>query len=197
MASEHVDLLETFSQTDRSMGDVHPEGNPHVHLNPHNILRIAIEIKNRLQAINPANTSLYHQQHAQFEARWLNAIARWENKAQPLKNKSVVVHHNSFIYLTNWLGLNQHFSLESVPGIPPTPKHLQRLANSVNPSNTLAILRAPYNPAKPSLWLSNKTGVPAILLPFTVGGDEASTDLFGLFDRTIEQLLSNLPHDAL
>ena len=56
-------------------------------------------------------------------------------------------------------------------------------------NHTLAIIRAAYQDPKPADWLAGRTGVPAVTLPYTVGGDAQSKDLFGLFDSTLGKLL--------
>ena len=104
MASDHVPVIETPVLVDRSQGDVHPEGNPHVHLNPHNVLLIAKELANRMKAIDATNADFFQSRMTDFEVRWLQAITRWEEQANYLKGSSVVVHHKAFSYLNNWLG---------------------------------------------------------------------------------------------
>ena len=86
-------LLEMPSAVDRSMGDVHPLGNPHAHLDPHNVALVATALTARLMAVDPANAKLYEARGADFQARWKAAIARWEQQAAPLKDAPVVVIH--------------------------------------------------------------------------------------------------------
>ena len=115
--------------------------------------------------------------------------SRWKAQAAPLKGRKVVVHHISWVYLWDWLGIQQIGALEPKPSVPPTSGHLSSLIATAKASNTLAIVNAAYQDAKPSGWLSQRTGVPAVTLPYTVGGDAQAKDLFGLFDATIDKLL--------
>lgn len=188
MASELVPVLEKPEVIDRSMGDVHPEGNPHVHLNPHNITVIAKELATRLQAIDAANAQHYQKRLDAFTARWQKAIVTWEQRAAKLKGKRVVVHHKGFSYLLDWLGLEQAASLEPKPGIPPTTSHLEGLLQQLKGKPADVIIRTPYEPDEGSEWLAEKTGAPALVLPYTVGGDDESGDLVALFGRTIALL---------
>ena len=187
-ASSVVPILEKPTSIDRSQGDVHPEGNPHVQLNPHNIALVAKELAARLAQIDMANSSYYQSQHAAFAEKWQKAIARWESEAAPLKGMNVVAHHSSFAYLTNWLGLVQVATLEPKPGIPATTGHLEELLKYLKEHPAKAIIHTPYEPDDASKWLAEKTGTPAITLPYTVGGSAGSKDLFGLFDSTITLL---------
>ncbi len=189
MAASQVVTLEKPTALDRANGDVHPEGNPHVQMDPHRMLTIAKALDARLVQLDPANAATYQSRLADFSARWTAAIARWQAKAAPLKGRNIVVHHNAWIYLTDWLGMHIVGSLEPKPGVPPTSGHLASLIDTTKSSHTLAIVRGAYQDSKASQWLSDHTGVPAIALPFTVGGDAQAKDLFGMYDSTIDKLL--------
>ena len=167
------------------MGDVHPEGNPHVHLNPHNILLVASALTERLQSIDTTHADFYHNRLQQFTSRWQQAITRWEASASSMKGSTVVVHHTAFSYLLDWLQLKQVASLEPTPGIPPTASHLERLLQQLKAQPADVIIRTPYEPDDASTWLSEKTGIPAMVLPYTMTD---SDDLYALFDRSIALL---------
>ncbi|MEQ1789187.1 MAG: zinc ABC transporter substrate-binding protein [Rickettsiales bacterium] len=188
MAAEIVPMLEKPTVVDRSMGDVHPEGNPHVHLNPHNILLVAKELTKRLELIDSPNADFYRKQLADFTSRWQLAIKLWEEATYSLKGKNVVVHHRAFSYLLDWLKLKAVASLEPKPGIPPTTSHLEDLLQQLKTKLADVIIRTPYEPSEASEWLSEKTETTALVLPYTIGGDEESGDLFTLFDRSISLL---------
>ena len=194
MAAEQVPLLEKPVVIDRSLGDIHPEGNPHVHLNPHHILLIAKNLTNRLVKIDNINETFYRQRFQNFSKRWRQSIKEWETQASILKNQTVVVHHRSFSYLIDWLGLKQAASLEPKPGIPPTTSHLESLLQQFKSRPAMLIMRSPSDSDEASQWLADKTTMPAIILPYTVGGDEQSSDLFKLFDRTIRLLRDAYEH---
>ena len=189
MAAMQVKTLEKPTALDRANGDVHPDGNPHVQLDPRRVLVIAQRLDARLAQLDPANAAVYRQRLADFTGRWTAAMKRWQAQAAPLRGRKVVVHHISWVYLWDWLGIQQIGALEPKPGVPPTSAHLSGLIATTKASNTLAIISAAYQDRKPAEWLSGRTGVPAVTLPYTVGGDAQSKDLFGLFDSTIAKLL--------
>src|SRR6185503_918337 len=190
LASDQITTLEKPTSLDRSEGDIHPQGNPHFQLDPYRVLAIAKALDARLAQLDPAHAADFGKRLADFTTRWEAATRSWEAKAAPLKGRKVVVHHLSWVYLLNWLGMEQIGALEPKPGVPPTSGHLAGLVDLTKSSHTLAILRAAYQDPKPGDWLSEQTGVPAVTLPFTVGGDDKSKDLFGLFDSTIDKLLA-------
>ncbi len=189
MASDYVTRLEVPEQLDRAHGDIHPGGNPHVHLNPHHMLVITPQLTKRLKQIDSNNASFYQQHSDAFMVAWQAAIKQWELKARPLNNMPIVVHHKNWVYLSDWLNLRPIATLEPKPGIPPSAAHLENLLSVLATDRAKAIIRAPYEDPDPSLWLANKTQIPAIELPFTVDGNHQATDLFSLFDNTINTLL--------
>lgn len=189
MAASQVKTLEKPVHFDRAAGDVHPQGNPHVQLDPRRVLIVAQRLDARLAQLDPANAAVYQQRLADFSQRWTAAMKRWQVKAAPLRGRKVVVHHISWVYLWDWLGIQQIGALEPKPGVPPTSAHLAGLIATTKSQKTLAIVRAAYQDTKPADWLAQRTGVPAVTLPYTVGGDAQAKDLFGLFDSSIDKLL--------
>jgi zinc/manganese transport system substrate-binding protein len=158
-------------------------------MDPHRVRNVANALAQRLIQIDPANSARYQQRSADFDARWTAAIARWEAKAAVLRGRKIVVHHRSWIYLEQWLGLVEVGALEPKPGVPPTSAHLSGLIEITRTQNVLGIVHAAYQDPKASRWLSERSDVAVINLPLTVGGDAQSKDLFGLFDATIDKLL--------
>ena len=188
MAAEQVPVLEKPAVVDRSLGDVHPGGNPHVHLNPDNILIIAAELGKRMMALDPENAAHYRNRMASFSKSWRSAMDRWKHRTAKLSGMPVIVHHKSFSYLFDWMGLKEVATLEVKPGIPPTVSHLNGLLRTAKSVNVKAILRAPYDPSDGADWLSAKTGIPQVELPYTVERNAPAGALINLFDRTITLL---------
>ena len=100
----------------------------------------------------------------------------------------VASHHRSFSYLAAWLDLNIVATLESKPGIPPSGAQLAALLEQLSPHPPVAVIRTPYENEKPSSWLSGRLGIPAIVLPYTIGGDQKVTNLFTLFEESLRAL---------
>ena len=188
MAADHVEVLERPERVDRSLGDIHPSGNPHVHLDPRNIARLAVELSRRLERVDPENTAAYRARLADFQGRWGAAMKRWRARADGLRGTKIVVYHAAWAYLFRWAGLERVATLERTPGVPPTASHLQRLIERARTSGTKAILSAPHEPTDAAEWLSERTDIPVVELPFTVGGQEEARDLFALFDVTLALL---------
>lgn len=189
-AADYVRKLDVPNQLDRSQGDVHAAGNPHIQTDPRNIAQVATALGARLQQVDSANASQYAQRLSDFAPRWQQAIGRWTKQAAPLKGASVVSQHKAFIYLYDWLGLKEVAVLEPKPGVEPTASHLQQVLVSLKNTPARMTLYSAYQDPKPAEWLSKNSGVPAVKIPFTVGGTDGAKDLFGLFDDTVNRLLA-------
>jgi zinc/manganese transport system substrate-binding protein len=189
-ASQQVLLLEVPSSVDRAQGDVHPGGNPHIQLDPRNIAKIAAALSERMAQLDPPEAANYRARTKAFLERWQQATERWEKEAAPLKGMAIVVYHKNMTYLEQWLGMREVGELEPKPGLPPTTSHLSELLASLQKNPAKAVVRAAYNEPRAVEWLSENAKIPAVMLPFTVGGTDKAKDLFGLFDDTVARLLA-------
>lgn len=188
-AARHVGLLEKPVRPDRSEGDVHAAGNPHIQLDPRNIARVADALAKTLALLDAANAAEYRRRGQVFQARWAQAMKTWEARAAPLRGVPVAVQHNAFPYLENWLGLKRVAVLESKPGVAPSVAHLSSVLEGLKTSPAKMVLRAAYQPERPSAWLAQRAGIAVAVLPFTVGGSARADNLYALFDDTVDRLL--------
>jgi zinc/manganese transport system substrate-binding protein len=189
-AADFVRRLEVPTQVDRSQGDVHAAGNPHIQTDPRNIGQVATALGARLQQLDPPHAAEYAQRTADFGQRWQAAVARWTAQAAPLKGVAVVSQHKAFVYLYDWLGLKEVAVLEPKPGVEPSVAQLQAVLGTLKATPARMVLYAAYQDSRPSDWLSRNAGLPAVKMPNTVGGTEGAKDLFGLFDDTVARLLA-------
>lgn len=188
-AAGFVTLRDMPSSVDRAGGDVHPLGNPHIQTDPRNIARVARALNARLLTLDATHGEDYRRRFDDFNARWQLAISRWETLAKPLRGVVVVTQHKSWTYLLNWLGLREVATLEAKPGIPPSAAHLSDVLRTVTQQPARMVIHAAYQDDRSSRWLSERTRMTVVALPFTVGADAGSGDLFGLFDTTMKRLL--------
>ena len=191
-ASDYVDMLEKPTNVDRSLGDIHPYGNPHIQLDPRNIGKVASALADKLALLDPGNAKTYAARYADFSARWNAAIDRWDARIPPLRGKQVVTHHKGWVYLEDWIGLVEAGNLEPKPGLPPSAAHLAELLDQLANRDVAVIIRSVYEDEKASEWLSRRTDVPYVVLPHTVGSVDGADDLFGLFDVIVNTLLETV-----
>jgi zinc/manganese transport system substrate-binding protein len=193
-AGNFVAKLDIPTSLDRAQGDVHALGNHHIQNDPRNILLIADVLARRLAELNQSNAAYFQARHKAFVERWREAMARWERQAAPLKGMAIVEHHKAWTYLCHWLGMRELATLEPKPGIEPGVSHLTDLTTLLqgNPANLIVI--APYHDPRAANWLAERTGIPVVVVPTTVGGSDQAKDLTSLFDDTIQRLLKAAKH---
>ncbi len=189
MVADTVKLLDIPARFDRSLGDVHPMGNPHIQTSPENIAAGARVLAERLSLIDPDRATQFQARYRDFSKRWEEATRRWEARAAPLKGVAVLAHHKTWTYLIDWLGLQEAGYLEPKPGVPPSASHLNGLLTQLKFKPAKMVIRSPWDSAQASEYISERVGIPAVVLPDNVGGTEGAKDLFGQFDDTIDRLL--------
>lgn len=192
-ASAHVRRIDaTPAGTGPFAGDVHGEGNPHVHLDPRRVLEIARVLAARLAQLEPARADAVRARLAAFEAGWTARIDAWRAAAAPLRGRTVAAQHGSFAYLWDWIGITQTVDLEPLPGMPPTPRHLQRVLERLRGApDTLAIVAAEHQDPRSARWVGAQLGgtMPVLVLPATVADPTAPDALGAWFDALLRALL--------
>lgn len=189
-AADQVETLDKLDSVDRSMGDVHAKGNPHLHFDPYRMLDIAKALSAKLVALDPQGKADYEAALKAFSERWQQAIPNWEAEAASLKDKKVIAYHTSFRYLFNWLGVSQVADLEPKPGLPPSSSHLASLLERAGQGDVSAVVVASYQDERGANWLGERAKLPVLVLPMSVGGNAQSQDLFSLYDSAISLLKS-------
>lgn len=191
-AAQYVTLLDIPKSVDRSMGDVHAEGNPHFQTDPRNLLPIAQALSARMILLDPAQSEHYQTLLNRFISDWQTRLAQWALAAKPLQGTRIWAQHDGFPYMNAWLGLNQIGTLEPRPGVEPSIAYLSEVLQRQKVEQARMIVVAAYLSDAPSRWLSEKSGLPVVTLPFTVGGNAQSKTLAALYDETISRLLKAL-----
>lgn len=189
-------LLEVpVNRVDRSMGDVHPYGNPHYLLDPRNGIVVAKGIVERLKQIDPDNASYYEDNYRDFVNRLSLKIKEWEDQLAPYKDTEIVTYHKSWVYFTNWAGFKEVGYIEPKPGIPPTPSHVAELINNMKNKNVKMIIEESFYPQKTASIIAQKTGSTFLVLPSSVGAKDDITSYIGLFDSIVDEVTSALKKD--
>jgi len=195
-AAAYVHMLEVPARLDRSAGDVHAAGNPHIQTDPRSVAAAAVPLAQRMIALDPGNADYYKARYADFAGRWNAAMAKWTAEAAPLRGVPVTVQHKNWVYLFDWLGIQEVVSLEPKPGVPPSAGYLAQVLEEIRRRPVKMVIRADYEDYRPSGFIAERAKIPEVVLPFTVGGDDAAKDLFSLYDDTIKRLLAGLGHES-
>jgi zinc/manganese transport system substrate-binding protein len=187
--TDYVKLLETPASVDRSQGDVHAAGNPHIQSDPRNMLPVAKALADRFAELDPANAATYRARYQSFSTNWQAALTRWQAKAAPLRGVSIAVQHRSWVYLENWLGLRRVVALEPKPGVPPSSGYLAQVLEVLKKQPVKMVIRAAYEDGRPSEFIAGRANIPAVMLPYTIGGTPEAKNLYSLYDDTLNRLL--------
>jgi ABC-type Zn uptake system ZnuABC Zn-binding protein ZnuA len=192
--SNGVEILDRpTASVNRSMGDVHPMGNPHYWLDPANAVRIAIQIEQRLAELRPADAPYFAQRLNAFKVKINEANKRWVAEMAPYRGAKIVTYHNSWPNFAKHFGLNVVGYIEPKPGVPPSPSHSFELINLMKQQDVKVICMEPYFDQKDPLFIASKTGAKVVVLYPSVGGGKSGTDdYFQLFDTNIANLIKAL-----
>jgi zinc/manganese transport system substrate-binding protein len=190
--SEGVGLLEvpTTTKVDRSMGDVHPMGNPHYWLDPENVKIMAYNIANRLSELSPDDAAYFQKNLAAFNKKMDEKMAEWNKKMEPYKGSKIAIYHRSWPYFVDRFGLDVACELEPKPGIPPSPGHLKEVIDIMKRDKVGVILMEVFYDEKSAQFVANHTGAKVVIVPNSVGGTKEARDYFSLMDTIVDRLLA-------
>jgi zinc/manganese transport system substrate-binding protein len=191
IAADVVRLIEVpTGSIDRSLGDVHPFGNPHFTMDPVNGRLIARLIGERFCAIKPADCGRFNDHLKQFEDKIGSRLAVWEKQMGPLRGTKAISYHKSFSYFAERFGLRVVNTIEPKPGIPPSASHIRDLVGQMKAEGVRLILIEPNRERKTPSFLAQETGAKIAMLPSMVGGTREAQDYFSLFDDVIQKILA-------
>jgi len=193
-AAQHVDLIDPFKGAITPFsGDVHAQGNPHIHTDPRRFLQVAKALAARLGSVFPDQKTQVDQNLSKFEAELQAKIVAWEMQAQVLKGRTVITQHASFGYLWPWLGLKAVADLEPKPGMPPTAAHLDKVLALSQKQKPIGIIIAQHHDPKPARWLAGNMGMPSklLIMPATVMDDQP-----GAMTRWLDQVVTQVTNLA-
>ncbi len=191
-ASQFIAPKEVPVQLDRAMGDVHSGGNPHYYTSPVELFRIAEAMAGKLVELDPAGQSYFAARWAAFAERYRAKEAEWQRRLAPLRGTRVVVYHQSWIYLLDWLGFVRAGALEPKPGISPSPAHVSQLLNQVKAQQVKLVMQEIYHPTNLSRLFAEKAGARLLVLPSMVGAEPGLETIWQKFDRITDLILNGV-----
>lgn len=191
--SRGVPVLDVPSaRVDRSMGDVHPLGNPHYSLDPGMAPIITQNIVDGLARIAPEQRATFEQNRQAFLARLNEAMARWTRALEPFRGAKVVVYHPLWIYVLNRFGLSQAAALEDRPGIPASPAHLAKVIRQMKEERIKVLIVEPWNDVKLATRVAEEAGAKAVVLASMVGGVKGADTYIAAIDHNVNALAQAL-----
>lgn len=192
-ASAGIMVLEVpNTRVDRSMGDVHPFGNPHYTADPGMAPIVTTNILDGLARVAPQHRAAFDRNRQEFLSRLAEAMTRWSAALAPFKGAKVVVDHNMWPYFLARFGLVQVGTIEERPGIPATPGHLTKLIASMKENKIRVILAVPWGDYRLAEWVAQETGAKAVVVASAVGAVKGADSYLDTIDynvRTVAQAL--------
>ena len=184
--SQFVELIEKPQSVSRAMGDVHPEGNPHYQLDPHNIPKLARAVKEKLCSMDKNNCPYYETNLKDFLRRWEERLKVWDKGFEKLRGTKVIQYHKLYDYLLRRYGIELVGTLEPLPGIPPTAKHIEELIRKSQ--GVKFVLQDVYHEKRTAQFVAQRIGAKVVILPHDVGAVPEAKDLFSLFEEILKRL---------
>jgi zinc/manganese transport system substrate-binding protein len=176
--SQFVHVLEVpATKVDRSMGDIHPGGNPHYMFDPRQAVLVGAGIAKRMAELDPKNASDYQRGAARFQSDVEAARKRWEQTLAGLRGVKVITYHKSLSYLADWLGLQVVEQVEPKPGIPPNPRHVADLLGLAHAQGVKLLLQEAWYPTNTSRLVADKAGAKLVSLPSAPDFNQGKTYL--------------------
>lgn len=180
------------TKIDRSMGDIHPGGNPHYWLDPRNGIAVAKGIAERLKEIDPKNASYYDERLGDFTKRLSAKIKEWDEKLAPYKGTQIVTYNKSWVYFSDWAGFDEVGYVEPKPGIPPSPSYVVELISNIQKMNVKLVIAESFYPQKAPALIAQKAGASLLVLPSEVGARDGINTYSDLFDAIVGEIISKL-----
>lgn len=188
--SRGVEILQKpVSPVNASMGDVHPQGNPHYWLNPANALIIAGNITDGLCDVDPKNAQAYQEGLKTFTDQLNAKILAWKIEAEPLNGLKIITYHDSWPYFCKAFGIEVEGFIEPKPGIEPTASHTAEIIDLIKTQGINIIGKEPYFSNKAPKSIAAATGARIVNLPPSVGGVPGTDDYFLLIDTLLARLM--------
>ncbi len=175
-------------QLSRAEGDIHLYGNPHYTMNPDNVAVMAENILEKLKIIDPANAAYYEENEKAFISRLEDKIAEWKKLCEFCKGQEVISYHKDIAYFADFAGLKAEQYIETKPGIPPTPKHLEFLEEYVKAHHIKAIVMPTYYPKDAADKLAARVGAKVVTICQNVGELPGTDNVFSFFDYNFKQI---------
>lgn len=187
-ASDGITPLDVPERVDRSMGDVHAEGNPHYWLDPENTKIIARSIAARLSELDPEHAHLYQSNLTDYIRRVDGRMAEWQKALAPFQGEKLVGYHSTWTYFARRFGLDAVMALEPKPGVPPSPGHLRQVVEQVTRDNIKVILTESIYKTNAADYVADRTSAVVVVAPISVGGVKGAEDVIALMDILIQRL---------
>ena len=186
--SRAIRLINVPKSVSRSLGDIHPEGNPHFDTDPHTVLPMASLIAKKLIEVDPAHQADYASNLSNFKTQWHSYLQTFDATMKSCKGKKVIQYHELYNYLLKRYGIVSIANIEPLPGIAPSSKHTIELIQKMKKAHITTILQDPYHEKKTAKFIAAKTGAKVVILPHDVGAVSGTGSLKDFYNTIAKRL---------
>ena len=187
-ASRAVRLIDKPKAVSRAYGDVHPEGNPHFAIDPHNVIPIAVLISKKLSLLDSANKAYYQHNLNQFVGRWKRFLSSFDTRMKKCHGKNIVQYHELYNYLIKRYKMKKIGNIEPLPGISPSSKHTLALIQNMKQNHVKMILQDAYHEKRTAKFIASKTGAKVVVIPHDVGSVSGTGTLEKFYTSIAQRL---------
>ena len=177
---------------DRSLGDLHPAGNPHFLDDPPRAVEVAQALAAKLAALDPAGAAGYRARAADFARRIGADEKRWLATLAPFRGQAIIAKHPTVTYLARWAGLRIVGYLEPKPGVEPPPSHLAEMVEVARAQKVRAILVETYYDTRTAALVAKLSGARVASIPGDVGASRTATGYEAYMDEVVKGLAGAL-----
>jgi len=188
-ASIYIQPLEVPTSQNRSQGELHPLGNPHFNLDPVQGKLMARAIAEGLARVDPAGASRYQAGLDRYTALLDGKIAEWEKLAAPLRGVKAVSYHQDLVYLAKRFGIEMVGTLETKPGVPATPGHLEELVDTMKREQVKLVIREVAYELPLAQTVAQRTGARVATISTLAGGLPGTQTYVDSIEANLEALL--------
>jgi ABC-type Zn uptake system ZnuABC Zn-binding protein ZnuA len=229
--ADGVPMRQVPVSPDRSQGDVHIYGNPHIFTSPVNIRIIAENITIGLSKVSPQNTDYFQENLSRFKKeiderlfgvelvnilgeetliqlasqgtlisfleaqtfqgkKLLDFLGGWMKEMLPYRGIKLVAYHQNWVYFEKLFGIEFIGYIEPKPGIPPSPKHVEKIINAMRQQDAHVVLSANYFDERKVREIAEKIGGIAVIVPLSITEQPGTQTYFELVDYWIQQLIA-------
>jgi len=185
--SQYIQLQDIPKSVNRSMGDVHAEGNPHFILDPHNVIKLAKVISLKLSLLDGVNKAYYQKNFENFELRWQTKLNEYDKQMKACEGMNIIQYHPLFNYFLRRYSINSIDTVEPLPGVSPNSKHTLELINSIKEKNIKYILQDVYHEQKTARFIAKNSAVKVIVLPHDVDAMKDVNTLEDFYDTLVQR----------
>ena len=121
-------------------------------------------------------------------AKLVDKLGGWMKEMLPLRGQKLVTYHRNWIYFTDLFGFDVIGEVEPKPSIPPSPRDVERLIETMKRLDVRVVLAANYYDEHKVQKVCAAVNASPVIVPMSVGGIPSVKSYFDLVDHWVLRL---------